>query len=405
MLRSLPPVVLAVTLLALAPASEGTAAQPGGRIIFWEGAPGRGVDEPGWLAMSPTGGTIQDLPGLLSNEVNPEGPPAWRSDGRSVAFALGLGLSVADAQGEGRRQLAVGPREEHTPGDPDWSPSGGLIAYSSPGQTINYRSEIAVVSPSGGPPRVVARLDGRDLQGPSWAPDGRRLVAGVFGGQQFAGQPPAGLWVVDTIGGSIKQILSGTVAGPAWSPSGETIAYQSGGPFPGNQVWLVGADGAGAHPITPAFPGTINGLVWSPDGQALAVSTETSRGSVRPPVLTIHTVRPDGSGLRVLRRTAGNGVLSDWVSPNLKALRPRKGRTVVAKVLSGQVGVRRPGEPTFRSLVGETSLKVRSVIDARRGRVRISRVTRGGRIRRTVHRSRFKVTKGIARGQAPRPRR
>lgn len=102
-----------------------------------------------------------------------EASPSWSPDGQYLVY-------VSDSTG--RPQLYIIPRTGGAPRRissrgteniaPDWGPNG-LIACSSRsgGQYV-----IAVIHPSTGQ-TVYPAVDGADYEDPSWAPDGRHIVA------------------------------------------------------------------------------------------------------------------------------------------------------------------------------------------------------------------------------------
>lgn len=85
---------------------------------------------------------------------------------------------------------------------------------------------------------------------------------------------------------------------PAWSPDGRWLAFaQPGTPDrPGNQLWIVSADGQGARPLP---VGEVAGFAWSPTDDVLAVIPDASSGSGG-----LWLVSPDGAKRELLPATA-----------------------------------------------------------------------------------------------------
>ena len=139
--------------------------------------------------------------------------PTWAPDGRRFAFVSDrLGepqIYVLTPGGQPRliSDYTYGGRGYST--SPDWSPVGPAIAYHT---RVNGRMQIAAVSADGGRPRMLTdRFQNED---PSWAPDGRHLV--------FASpdRENGGLFVLDTVTGRIRRLVSGRGFGlPDWSPA------------------------------------------------------------------------------------------------------------------------------------------------------------------------------------------
>jgi Tol biopolymer transport system component len=70
---------------------------------------------------------------------------------------------------------------------------------------------------------------------------------------------------------------------PAWSPTGDQIAYWRDVEYPDvDQLFLVSASGGASVevPLTGTYPYATQGPSWSPDGQWLAVTASTSLGAV-----------------------------------------------------------------------------------------------------------------------------
>jgi len=141
-----------------------------------------------------------------------EASPDWSPDGSQIVYA-------SDQNGVGRPQLYIISREGGTPRRissrgtenvaPDWGPNG-LIACSSRqgGQYI-----IAVIQPSNGQ-TVYLNCDGADYEDPSWAPDGRHIVAARSSNHQSS------LYLLDTVSDRPVALLTGGGSwyAPACSP-------------------------------------------------------------------------------------------------------------------------------------------------------------------------------------------
>lgn len=125
--------------------------------------------------------------------------------------------------------------------------------------------------------------------GATVSPDGSRVVFVAWGDD-------LGLYAVDVDGDTPKVLLRGgeedIIYAPAYSPDGTQIAYVRGGGDHDHHVWVMDADGTGAHEIL-AVPTTghssVSGLDWSPVGDRIAIGL---RGL---PAAAIYTFAPDGS--------------------------------------------------------------------------------------------------------------
>lgn len=138
--------------------------------------------------------------------------PTWSPDGRRFAFVSDrLGepkIYVMEPGGEPRLLSEYRYGARGFDASPDWSPTGRRIAYHT---RIRGVFQIAVLDEDGRGGRLLTDR-GRN-EDPSWAPDGRHLV--------FAGDGPrgTGLFVLDTVSGRVRPLLTGREAGlPDWSP-------------------------------------------------------------------------------------------------------------------------------------------------------------------------------------------
>ena len=143
---------------------------------------------------------------------------------------------------------------------PAWSPDGRTIAFASNGGDGTHPPDLWLMQADGsaqrrvplpGPPR-------NELSYVDWAPSGGRLV----------GPSPHGLFITDTLGRDTVYLPTASTfqADPAWSPTGEWIAYSTADGTYGD-IWLVRPDGTDNHRLVrqAAHP------AWFPDGARLAV--------------------------------------------------------------------------------------------------------------------------------------
>lgn len=151
---------------------------------------------------------------------------------------------------------------------------------------------------------------GAESRFPDFAPGGRQIVF-VSANTQGTGH----LFVIGSDGNSLRQLTvdEATYENPAWSPSGEWIAFEKAQ----HGVWglyLIRPDGSNLHRIGPEGV-TLSHPSWSPDESRIAVVTgseeawitgflDLSRGvlqHITEPGLDVGSVKwsPDGSTLAV----------------------------------------------------------------------------------------------------------
>ncbi len=155
-----------------------------------------------------TGGRWNDL----SPSFSPEGDRlAFNSNRLGVAIPQ---IYVMPAEAGGRPDLVspylFGQGGYYT--SPDWAPAGDRVAFHGRYRRGSYHILIADVAARG--QRLLQLTYEGNNEDPSWAPDGRHLV---FVGERDWG---FGLFVVDTVSGRIRPVLTGVRPRvPDWSPS------------------------------------------------------------------------------------------------------------------------------------------------------------------------------------------
>ncbi len=195
----------------------------------------------------------------------------WSPDSKNIAFhasASGTGLPIKPdpgaatfdsdifvanvddvlEHGAGRKNLTDSP--EAIDDDPDWSPSGEQIVFVSHAVTDNQLNSITAeiylinADGTGAPVRLTNNVE--EERGPSWSPDGTRIVFMCRrGGSDFE------ICVMNADGTGQVQLTDNVVldATPTWSPDGGKIAFHRPG-APRSQLWLMNPDGTGQLQLT-----------------------------------------------------------------------------------------------------------------------------------------------------------
>ena len=112
--------------------------------------------------------------------------------------------------------------------------------------------------------------------GISLAPDGAQAVCSVGTYSMAENRASANLWLLSTFGGGPRRLTAcGDKDGqPAWSPSGERIAFvakreQQGTKDETPQLYVIAVDGGEARRVSDFAPG-IEAFKWFADGKRIA---------------------------------------------------------------------------------------------------------------------------------------
>jgi len=198
--------------------------------------------------------------------------PAWSPDGRRLVFSnspFGMGLVsppsaiwIANADGSGIRKLTqrgcdLKKQERHgcaLDAAPTWSPNGSLIAFSHRPESFpptgDWSTELQVMKADGSHLRTLVKCHGilcNQVFEPAWSPTGDR-IAFV---EKVEHDP--GIQVTRLSG---KTSTIRTCAGarceypfePTWSPDGSRLAFYGG--YVDSEIWTIGSDGSGLRRIT-----------------------------------------------------------------------------------------------------------------------------------------------------------
>lgn len=221
--------------------------------------------------------------------------PAWSPDGRKIAFARDAAIWVSDANGANARPVGVGGT------DPAWSPGGTRLVFTRGGGD----SGIATVKLDGSGIRVLTRKV--QDHGPTWSRTGVIAFARFSdSGERIMAVTPSGEELRTLVGGCF-------CAQPDFSPDGRQLAYQAGAD---PDVWVATSSGKHRRRLTRSGGSQ---PAWSPSGQRIAFTR--LNGSVSD----IYVMSAAGKAARRIGYNAehrvGNEVTGSYGDPSWQPLK------------------------------------------------------------------------------------
>lgn len=228
-------------------------------------------------------------------------------DGRTIVHDLLGQLWLMDATGGEAHPITDAVRDTAEDLDPSLSPDGAQVLFA--GERDGRRGLWLVDLEGGAPPRLLAQTpdgDGFDGHG-AWSPDGRtvafaRVSARVSGDEVVR---LSEIELLDLASGAIRPLrIEGLpepdARDPAWSPSGDRIAFVARWPLDseGGRIWSVPSAGGAATALTTAVAALAP--AFSPDGERIAFLAPDSAGRFQ---VWIQVVPGGGEAVSPLRLT------------------------------------------------------------------------------------------------------
>jgi serine/threonine-protein kinase len=148
--------------------------------------------------------------------------PAYSPDGKQIAYSLrGGGLFLVGATGESARRLTT------FGSNPAWAPDGRHIVFGTEevrsAYNVNNTGTLWTIQTSGGEPQQLDPRGPTGLYQPAWSPSGNQIAFwSVTGGQRDLETIPVG-------GGPRVKVTNDAVVdwAPVWSPDGKYLYFSS----------------------------------------------------------------------------------------------------------------------------------------------------------------------------------
>lgn len=165
---------------------------------------------------------------------------------------------------------------------PAGADSGQLLALT---HTYSFGKSGLYVSQEDGTGLERISDDAHSWAPAAWSPDARRLA--------FVGNTAVKIWVVDRDGSHLSQLTDTYSRDPAWSPSGDVIAYATSDGEGGwhSEIWTMRPDGSQKTRLLGTPYRSSYNPAWSPDSRQIAFSTVGPADSASQ----IYVMNSDGS--------------------------------------------------------------------------------------------------------------
>jgi dipeptidyl aminopeptidase/acylaminoacyl peptidase len=234
-----------------------------------------------------------------------EGGAASRPNSRIVFHGFQTVREIAASGGHARTlDEETGGNGAHTPRVVDVAvPDSGRRIAAVVQKFVDVGGSLALVSKV-----LTFRGDGshRNVRIGPFGDESIRTVAISADSRFIAFDRNGDLYIARTGRGPMHRILQNHIQAPAFSPSGERIAFEQNNA--GNQdIWVVNRNGSGLRRLT-SSPADETDPVFSPDGHLIAFSSDMAGGEVR-------IMRADGSAVRSIVRTGADEFAHPDFSP------------------------------------------------------------------------------------------
>lgn len=261
--------------------------------------------------MNPDGSQQERLTNHRAEDLR----PAFSPMGEDILFMSERSgmrdLYIMRADGQGERP--VFPAAGAYRSNPAWSPDGKKFAYAQRDRDAKFTTVYTARADGTSVTRVVEMEKG-DSEDPVWSPDGTEIAFVVDGEINWVSRQ---IRFINLKTRKHETLLPDDIPRmwqPAWSPAHNKIAFVWHRPDLAQQsIFIVNRDGSGLQQIVKAGANT---PAWSPSGDEIAYSQATGNKSQ---IFKINLV----TGGTTQLTHDGNNFLGDWFDPKVLPVSPQ----------------------------------------------------------------------------------